>query len=42
MTPRSLGHTAGTPNDAIVMFAGVSAKSIAASSAVIVTFSGTD
>ena len=36
------GGTAGTADDAIVMFAGLSAASIAASSAVTVTFSGTD
>ena len=34
------GGTAGTADDAIVMFAGLSAASIAASSAVTVTFSG--
>jgi len=36
------GGTAGTADDAIVAFAGLSANSIAASSAVTVTFSGTD
>jgi hypothetical protein len=36
------GGTAGTADDAIVTFAGLSAASIAASSAVTVTFSGTD
>ena len=35
------GGTSGTADDAIVMFAGLSAKSIEASSAVTVTFSGT-
>ena len=36
------GGTSGTADDAVVAFAGLSAASIAASSAVTVTFSGTD
>ena len=35
------GGTSGTADDAVVMFAGLSAKSISVSSAVTVTFSGT-
>ena len=36
------GGTSGTDDDAIVMFAGLSATSISVASAVTVTFSGTD